>query len=114
MYCYQLNCYERAIREPNQQYEKEIINCYVHLSLQEAKNAPSFENAKYVYQRMIKTFEEILCDDLLSQEWRRHSYRVFKQVKPIFYEVLNQSEYRNVCLRFDSLSKYFLIEKHQR
>ena len=111
MYCYQLDCYERAIREPHQQYGKEIINCYVHLSLEEAKNAPSFENARHVYLRMIKTFEEVLCDDLLSQEWRHHSYRVFKQVKPVLYEVLEKPNYLSMCQRFESLATYFIKDK---
>ena len=108
MYHYQLDCYERAIREPNQQYEKEIINCYVHLSLEAAKNANSYECAKRIYTRMIRTFEEVLCDDLLSQEWRRHCLRVCKQVKPILYEVFEKQHYQRVCKNLDVLASYFL------
>lgn len=108
MYCYQLDCYERAIREPNQQHDSAVINCYVHLCLEQAKQAHNIRQANQIYQRMIGTFEEIICDDLLSKKWRQHSYRVFKQVKPILFEIMSTKRYQKLSKKFDYLADYFL------
>ena len=90
MYSYQLDCYERAIREPNEQQETSTINCYVHLCLELSKSCNSKEQANRIYSRMINTFQECVCDDLLSHSWRMHCVKTFRQIKPILYEIFDR------------------------
>lgn len=110
MYFYPLDCYEKAIRAPGRHQDKTNINCYVHLCLELASQHPCPINANRVYFRMINTFLEIICDDLLSNTWRKHSYRVFKQIKPVLYEVMDKQQYQTLSTTFDKLTDYFLQE----
>jgi hypothetical protein len=111
MYFYELDCYERATREPTQQHDVTTINCYVHLCLNLAKQSQTTKQADGIYLRMVKNFEEIICDDLLSKDWRLKSYRIFKQVKPILYEVMPKRHYQQLSDRFERLAFYFLNQQ---
>ena len=91
MYFYPLDCYERAIREPGCHQDKETINCYVHLCIEQAGQCSCQTGANRVYARMVNTLVEIICDDLISFTRRKHSYRALKQVKPILYEIWDKT-----------------------
>lgn len=110
MYFYPLDCYEKAIRAPGCHPDKTNINCYVHLCLELANQYHCPTDANRLYYRMINTFLEIICDDLLSNEWRKHSYRTFKQVKPVLYELMDEQQYQTLTATFNKLSCYFLQE----
>jgi hypothetical protein len=57
---------------------------------------------------MIQAFEEAICDDLLSHDWRQHCMRAFKQLKPILYEIMTEPAYKDMSIRFSLLEDYFL------
>jgi hypothetical protein len=110
MYFYPLDCYEKAMRHPGHHQDKTNINCYVHLCLELANQCPCLTNANRIYFRMINTFLEVICDDLLNYSWRKHSYRVFKQIKPVLFEMMDTQQYQTLSTTFDKLSDYFLQE----
>ncbi len=80
MYPYQRDCYEHAIRVQDHRQDVELINYYVQIGMQVAKQSHSASATKRVYLRLILTFEETMCDSLLSEKWRMHCYRVIKRL----------------------------------
>ncbi len=108
MHFYALDCYEKAIREPQDNHDRAMIKCYLNLCLQAARNCHTISCAHHVYARMIRTFEEIICDDLLTKQWRMLCYKTFKQVLPLLFEVMDYDDYAQVYTRFSELNDYFL------
>jgi hypothetical protein len=114
MYCFELDCYERAVRTEDRRQETCIINCYVHLGFELAQRCNTASETKNVYLRLVSTLEETFCDPLLSKLWRQKSYRVIKQILPVIYEMTNKREYTALAKRLSTLSEYFLDNQPQQ
>ncbi|MBT0587085.1 hypothetical protein [Alteromonas oceanisediminis] len=108
MYRYEFDCYEKAVRTEVQYQDLSIINCYVHLGLERAKEASRAEDANVIYARLMKTLEETMCDHLVSHRWRLHCYRVLKQLMPLMYEIISEDEYLFLNEKLNTLSQFFL------
>lgn len=108
MYVYEFDCYERAVRAEDSNPDVRVINCYIHLGLEQAMRCKSALATKVVYLRMLSTLEEALCDPLLSQQWRQYCFKAIKRLMPLIYEITNDNEYTKLNERIVGLAAYFL------
>ncbi|MGQ8366319.1 hypothetical protein [Glaciecola sp. 1036] len=108
MYSFELDCYERAIR--NQDPERDIltINKYVHLGLWLAGRCDSIESTKKIYLRVALNLEEVICDTLLSKDWRSYAFVQLRKLKPLLFEILSEKQYLEFNHRLGVLADFFL------
>lgn len=108
MCVYEFDCYERAVRSEDPSQDISIINCYVHIGVEQAMRCTTAEKTKVIYLRILATLEETFCDLLLTFKWRHYCYRVIKRLMPVIFEMISEQEYLHLNARLDALSQYFL------
>lgn len=109
-YSYSLASMKMAVRygeaSPNENID--LIACYVHLSLENAKQHQNQSQTQTSYLNLIDLLTEAFCDVCVEYQWRLNCYRYIKKLTPLLYEVLNEAEYEQKIVDLSLLKQYFL------
>ncbi|MFT6268314.1 MAG: hypothetical protein ACJAVV_001122, partial [Alphaproteobacteria bacterium] len=68
-YCFTFSAVEMSVRYGDgdcNTHDVDIINCYVHMGLERAKNHSCIATVQHAHMRVINTLIDAMCDHCLS------------------------------------------------
>ena len=109
-YCFTFSAVEMSVRYGDgdcNTHDVDIINCYVHMGLERAKNHSCIATVQHAHMRVINTLIDAMCDHCLSSVWRQQCYRYIKRFLPLLYEMLDPQQYQQKVQEIQTLHTYY-------